>query len=70
MPRIRRTWATIAGELECPDRVIDKSMGHVDKTVKDVSYERYDWGLTAKWNRKIIDHIQSIDLSADADKMV
>lgn len=70
MPRIRRTWATIAGELECPDSVIDKSMGHVDKTVKDVSYERYDWGLTAKWNRKIIDHIQSIDLSADADKMV
>jgi hypothetical protein len=45
-------------------------MGHVDKTVKDVSYERYDWGLTAKSNRKIIDHIQSIDLSADADKMV
>ena len=60
MPRIRRTWATIAGELECPDRVIDKSMGHVDKTVKDVSYEKYDWGLTAKWNRKIINHIKSI----------
>lgn len=60
MPRIRRTWATIAGELECPDRVIDKSMGHVDKTVKDVSYEKYDWGLTAKWNRKIINYITSI----------
>ena len=70
MPRIRRTWATIAGELECPDRVIDKSMGHVDKTVKDVSYERYDWGLTAKWNRRIIDYVKAIDLSADADKMV
>ena len=60
MPKIRRTWATIAGSLECQDRVIDKSMGHVDKTVKDVSYEKYDWGLTAKWNRKIIDHIKSI----------
>lgn len=70
MPRIRRTWATIAGELECPDRVIDKSMGHVDKTVKDVSYERYDWGLTAKWNRRIIDYVKEIDLSDDADKMV
>ena len=62
MPRIRRTWATIAGELECPDLVIDKSMGHVDNTVKNVSYEKYDWGLTAKWNRKIINHIKSIKL--------
>ena len=57
MPRIRRTWATIAAELDCPDRVIDKSMGHVDKTVKDVSYERYDWGRTAEWNRKVIDYV-------------
>lgn len=57
MPRIRRTWATIAAELDCPDRVIDKSMGHVDKTVKDVSYERYDWSRTAEWNRKVIDYV-------------
>ena len=57
MPRIRRTWATIAAELDCPDRVIDKSMGHVDKTVKDVSYERYDWSRTTEWNRKIIDYV-------------
>ena len=57
MPRIRRTWATIAAELDCPDRVIDKSMGHVDKTVKNVSYERYDWSRTAKWNRKVIDYV-------------
>ena len=70
MPRIRRTWATIAAELDCPDRVIDKSMGHVDKTVKDVSYERYDWSRTAEWNRKIIDYVKAIDFSADADKMV
>ena len=57
MPRIRRTWATIAAELDCPDRVINKSMGHVDNTVKDVSYERYDWSRTAEWNRRVIDYV-------------
>ena len=54
---IRRTWATIAGQLECPDRVIDKSMGHMDSTVTGRYYEQYDWSRTAKWNRRIIDHV-------------
>ena len=58
MPKIRRTWATIAGELECPDSVINKSMGHVDATVNDRSYKDYKWSQTAKWNRKIIDYIK------------
>lgn len=57
MPKIRRTWATIAGELECPENVINHSMGHVVGTVNARFYERYDWSLTAKWNRKIIDYI-------------
>jgi hypothetical protein len=59
MPIIRRTWATIAGELECPENVINHSMGHVVGTVNARFYERYDWGLTAKWNRRIIDYIIS-----------
>jgi hypothetical protein len=59
MPKIRRTWATIAGELECPENVINHSMGHMDATVNRKFYERYDWSLTAKWNRKIIDYIKS-----------
>lgn len=58
MPKIRRTWATIAGELECPDSVINKSMGHVDATVNDRSYKEYKWSQTADWNRKIIDYIK------------
>ena len=57
MPKIRRTWATIAGELECPENVINHSMGHVVGTVNARFYEKYDWSLTAKWNRKIIDYI-------------
>jgi len=57
LERMRRTWATIASELEVPDRVIDKSMGHVDSTVKDRYYEKYDWSRTAKYNRMIIDYI-------------
>ena len=58
MPKIRRTWATIAGELECPDSVINKSMGHIDATVNDRSYKDYKWSQTADWNRKIIDYIK------------
>lgn len=57
MPKIRRTWATIAGELECPDSVINKSMGHVDATVNDRSYKDYKWSQTAKWNRRVIDYV-------------
>ena len=53
--KIRRTWATIAGELECPGEVIDMSMGHVPATVRDRHYEEYKWSRTAQWNRKIID---------------
>ena len=57
MQLIRRTCATIAGELEAPDRVIDKSMGHKDASVKDIHYEKYDWDRTRKWNRKVIDYV-------------
>lgn len=56
---IRRTWATIAGKLECPDYIINKSMGHIDRTVNGSSYRDYDWKLTAKWNRKVIDYVLS-----------
>lgn len=59
LAKIRRTWATIAGELECPEFVINKSMGHLDSTVNRKFYDRYDWSLTAKWNRKIINHIKT-----------
>lgn len=57
LAKIRRTWATIAGSLECPDAVINKSMGHLDATINRKFYDDYDWSLTAKWNRKIIDHV-------------
>lgn len=58
MEIIRRTWATLAGELECPEIVIDKSMGHVVRTVNGRFYESYDWGRTAKWNRRVIDYVK------------
>lgn len=59
--KIRRTWATIAAQIECPDYIINKSMGHLDATINKRFYERYDWRLTAKWNRKVIDHILQAD---------
>lgn len=57
LAKIRRTWATIAGSLECPEVVINKSMGHLDATINRKFYDDYDWSLTAKWNRKIIDYV-------------
>lgn len=58
--KIRRTWSSIAGELEISDRVIDKSMGHMDATVKDRHYEKYDWSRTARANRAVIDHVLNL----------
>lgn len=61
LAKIRRTWASIAGSIGVPDRVIDKSMGHVDSTVKDRHYEKYDWSRTSRANRSVIDTIRSSD---------
>lgn len=57
MAIIRRTWATLAAEIECPDSVINHSMGHIVRTVNARFYERYDWSRTAKWNRRVIDYV-------------
>ena len=57
MAIIRRTWATIAAQLECPESVVDRSMGHIVHTVTGRYYEKYDWSRTANWNRKIIDYV-------------
>ena len=59
MAKVRRTWSSIAGSLDIPDRVIDKSIGHVDSSVKDKHYEQYDWSRTARANRQVIDHVKS-----------
>ena len=57
MAIIRRTWATLAAEIECPDSVINHSMGHIVRTVNARFYEKYDWSRTANWNRKVIDYV-------------
>lgn len=57
MAKIRRTWATIAGDLDVPADVIDKSMGHVDKTINTRHYQEYKWYKTADANRKVLDAI-------------
>lgn len=58
MAKIRRTWATLAASMDVPDRVIDKSIGHVDSTVKDRHYEQYDWNRTAEANRRVLNAIK------------
>ena len=57
MAMMRRTWATLAAEIECPDSVINHSMGHIVRTVNARFYEKYDWSRTANWNRKVIDYV-------------
>ncbi len=60
LAKIRRTWASIAGSLDISDRVIDKSMGHKDQSVKNLHYEDYDWARTARANRAVIDAIYMV----------
>lgn len=59
MAKIRRTWATIAAELDVPDSVINRSMGHVDNSLNGRHYVDYKWIKTAEANRKVIDYVLS-----------
>ena len=54
---IRRTWATLAAELECPDAVIDMCMGHIPQTVNRKHYIKPKWDHGAMWNRRVIDYV-------------
>ena len=56
---IRRTWATLAAEIECPDTVIDMCLGHMPRTINSLHYVKPNWERAAKWNRKVIDYIKS-----------
>ena len=57
MAKVRRTWATTAGRLRVEELVIDKSMGHVVRTINANHYEDYDWSRTAEANRRVIDYV-------------
>ena len=61
MEIIRRTWATLAAEIECPDTVIDMCMGHVARSVNSRFYVKPDWRRAAKWNRRVIDYVLKLD---------
>lgn len=60
MALVRRSWSTIAGSLDISDRVINKSMGHMDQSVNDRHYEQYDWSRTARANRAVIDAVRGL----------
>lgn len=57
MAMMRRTWATLAAEIECPDAVIDMCMGHIPQTVNRKHYVKPNWDNAAKWNRRVIDYV-------------
>lgn len=56
---IRRTWATLAAEIECPDTVIDMCLGHMPRTINSLHYVKPNWERAANWNRKVIDYVLS-----------
>ena len=52
----RHSWATIAAELDIPDRTISESMGHSPKTVTNI-YINFDRGKIDQANRKVMDFV-------------
>ena len=59
MAMIRRTWATLAAEIGCPDAVIDMCLGHIPQTVNRKHYVKPKWENAAEWNRRVIDYVLS-----------
>lgn len=53
----RYTWATIAYNIGIDEKTISKSLGHQDTTVAGKFYILYDWSLTDRANRKVIDYV-------------
>lgn len=57
MQRIRRTWATIAEDLDINRVTVDKALGHVAKDVTGRHYAKFNWGRVADANRKVLDYV-------------
>ena len=57
----RRSWATIAAELDIPKETIGKALGHSewDSTTTDL-YISFDYRKVDEANRKILDYLNSI----------
>lgn len=62
----RRSWATIAAELDIPKETIGKALGHSewDSTTTDL-YISFDYKKIDAANRKVIDYVNS-DISSDS----
>lgn len=52
----RHTWATIAADLDVPDAVIDKALGHVSGLVAEI-YIRRNLRKVDEANRKVLDWV-------------
>lgn len=53
---LRHSWATIAGNLDIPDKTIKMALGHGKRTTTDI-YIDFDMEKVKKANRKVIDYI-------------
>lgn len=57
MAKIRRTWATIAEDLDINRVTVDKALGHVAKDVTGRHYAKFNWERVAAANRKVLDYV-------------
>lgn len=55
---IRHTWATLCYQNGTDKSVVNRSLGHVENDVTGIYYIQYDWNMTYKANRAIVDKIQ------------
>lgn len=54
----RHTWATIAADLDVPEKTIKMALGHGSRTVTDI-YINFDIRKVDEANRKVIDYLLS-----------
>lgn len=52
----RYSWATYASELDVPDYIISKALGHADATLAQRKYISFDWSKVDKANQRVIDY--------------
>jgi site-specific recombinase XerD len=54
----RHTWATLAAELDIPEKTIRMALGHGTRTVTDI-YINFDMRKVDEANRRVIDYLNS-----------
>lgn len=57
----RHSWATIAGELDVPDTIIDKALMHSTSGKMIEKYRQFDFSKVDRANRMVMNHVLGIE---------